>query len=248
MLAAHSLRLGLKHAGVFRGLRDQSTRNTGLLQRRIDKIQRDRHKWAESAMESIVPADIARAKQVELARQLTSLTTELAALEAAGVDTEATLNQLLDQIADPGKAYRKLEDGMRRTDNQAWFNRIYIDVIPDDPNRSLQADTDRTAITQALEACREMVLAAENNSADPEGSADVVDIGNRLTRGSINDPFVELRGLEPLTPTLPVWCATSCAIAPLFSCVLARSYTTATGSQNLSAQDRRHHRLLPAYS
>lgn len=25
---------------------------------------------------------------------------------------------------------------------------------------------------------------------------------------------VELRGLEPLTPTLPVWCATSCAIAP----------------------------------
>src|SRR5689334_22918177 len=26
---------------------------------------------------------------------------------------------------------------------------------------------------------------------------------------------VELRGLEPLTPTLPVWCATSCATAPL---------------------------------
>jgi hypothetical protein len=27
-------------------------------------------------------------------------------------------------------------------------------------------------------------------------------------------PIVELRGLEPLTPTLPVWCATSCATAP----------------------------------
>src|SRR5262249_28395189 len=25
---------------------------------------------------------------------------------------------------------------------------------------------------------------------------------------------VELRGFEPLTPTLPVWCATSCATAP----------------------------------
>ena len=35
---------------------------------------------------------------------------------------------------------------------------------------------------------------------------------------------VELRGLEPLTPTLPVWCATSCAIAPR-SCA-HRSYTT----------------------
>lgn len=29
--------------------------------------------------------------------------------------------------------------------------------------------------------------------------------------------MVELRGFEPLTPTLPVWCATSCAIAPLSS-------------------------------
>lgn len=28
--------------------------------------------------------------------------------------------------------------------------------------------------------------------------------------------MVELRGLEPLTPTLPVWCATSCAIAPWY--------------------------------
>src|ERR1700749_3741537 len=35
--------------------------------------------------------------------------------------------------------------------------------------------------------------------------------------------LVELRGLEPLTPTLPVWCATSCAIAP---CRAHRSYTT----------------------
>ena len=26
---------------------------------------------------------------------------------------------------------------------------------------------------------------------------------------------VELTGFEPVTPTLPVWCATSCAIAPL---------------------------------
>ena len=32
--------------------------------------------------------------------------------------------------------------------------------------------------------------------------------------GSSKTVLVELRGLEPLTPTLPVWCATSCAIAP----------------------------------
>ena len=44
--------------------------------------------------------------------------------------------------------------------------------------------------------------------------------------------LVELRGLEPLTPTLPVWCATSCAIAPR-SCA-HRSYTTGkSGSKSL---------------
>ncbi len=33
---------------------------------------------------------------------------------------------------------------------------------------------------------------------------------------AVREPYrsVELRGLEPLTPTLPVWCATSCATAP----------------------------------
>jgi hypothetical protein len=33
-------------------------------------------------------------------------------------------------------------------------------------------------------------------------------------RQSPQAAMVELRGLEPLTPTLPVWCATSCATAP----------------------------------
>jgi hypothetical protein len=36
--------------------------------------------------------------------------------------------------------------------------------------------------------------------------------GSRLAKYLVKR--VELRGLEPLTPTLPVWCATSCAIAP----------------------------------
>src|SRR3712207_2266294 len=41
---------------------------------------------------------------------------------------------------------------------------------------------------------------------------------------------VELRGLEPLTPTLPVWCATSCATAPCLDPVwCVRAGTNCTG-------------------
>jgi hypothetical protein len=44
--------------------------------------------------------------------------------------------------------------------------------------------------------------------------------------------LVELRGLEPLTPTLPVWCATSCATAPYFA---ATTTLVATESQCYTA-------------
>src|SRR5436189_1098488 len=46
---------------------------------------------------------------------------------------------------------------------------------------------------------------------------------------------VELRGLEPLTPTLPVWCATSCATAPWsYTC------TRRTGRASLTGRLARH--------
>lgn len=38
--------------------------------------------------------------------------------------------------------------------------------------------------------------------------------GPAVPNGTTGPCAVELRGLEPLTPTLPVWCATSCATAP----------------------------------
>ena len=36
-------------------------------------------------------------------------------------------------------------------------------------------------------------------------------------RMTVFDFMVERRGFEPLTPTLPVWCAPSCANAPIHS-------------------------------
>src|SRR5690606_32321469 len=47
---------------------------------------------------------------------------------------------------------------------------------------------------------------------EPTGSSDPATSGNSAVR--VLETMVEPRGLEPLTPTLPVWCATNCATAP----------------------------------
>ena len=53
-----------------------------------------------------------------------------------------------------------------------------------------------------------LLLPGEGGQLQPETTQAVL----RKENGLIDR--VELRGLEPLTPTLPVWCATSCATAP----------------------------------
>lgn len=48
--------------------------------------------------------------------------------------------------------------------------------------------------------------------SETRSASDLVYPGQRPYR--IESKGVELRGFEPLTPTLPVWCATNCATAP----------------------------------
>ena len=199
----------------LRTLRATSNKDTMSLQRRIDKVRRDRYKWAENAMEGIVPTDIAREKQTQLAQQLASLESDLASLERAGIDTEATLTTLIDLITEPGRAYANLSAGLRRTYNQAWFTRIYIDSIANDPTADLDCNGERTLLAEALEGSRRLTLATlEKCKTGPVGPAELMTLGMQFVKGSIKNPLVEPRGLEPLTPCLQSRCATNCAMAP----------------------------------
>lgn len=55
-------------------------------------------------------ADIAREKQEQLARQLANLEAELGAMERAAIDTRATLDAVLDRIADPAHSRNSARD------------------------------------------------------------------------------------------------------------------------------------------
>src|SRR4051794_39869595 len=83
--------------------------------------------------------------------------------------------------------------------------------------RSRTSTTARRPLTQLLPEARDSRKTnegvrhrARSGHAAPRDDSETMTVNHRP-----RSQRVELRGLEPLTPTLPVWCATSCATAPL---------------------------------
>ena len=170
------------------------------MKREIGKVKDERYKWAEMALQGTVPNDIAREKQEHLARRLASMEAELGAMSAAGVDTEGSLNTVLDLMSAPHRTYRDLDFGLRRTYNQAWFTWIDVDAESDDPDDALLVSGVPTPIAEALDASRELVLATNKSSdANPGRPTSLDNVFTNYVQGSIKDPMVDVKGLEPLT-------------------------------------------------
>jgi site-specific DNA recombinase len=132
-----------------------------------------------------------RDERARLARQLDH--DETPSLEAA----RETLTTLCELPTDPKELYRHASRRGRQQLNQAFFAKHYFDHDGDGP---FVADDELSDLVSPL-----VTYARNENGTTREGGAEV---------GSSKNLLVELRGLEPLTPTLPVWCATSCATAP----------------------------------
>lgn len=190
--------------GHLRALRNDSDRETDSLKQRIHKLRRDRLKWADLAMEGAVPTDIAREKQDGLTKQLETLTADLSSLERAGINTEETLNAVLDLIADPGRAYAHQADRPRRMYNQAWFSSVFIDVNEDGPE-VIDATAERTPLAQSLEESRQVAAAIlDNKAAGAEAPAASRHLGMDDVHCLSKSPLVEHSGFEPLTFSMPL--------------------------------------------
>ena len=192
-------------------------RDRTLIERHIDKINRERYKWADKAMDGAVPADIAREKQQQLARQLAALQDQQAQVSRANASQEEILTGTIRLIANCGEVYNNAGNNLRRIYNQAWFNRITVDAEYEDTSCS----PERTELMETLHRSAHALYETHG----PAGPADSThkhekraeSLCSRLVPhdyGSTGSPLVELRGLEPLTPSLRTRCATSCATAP----------------------------------
>jgi len=176
----------------FQAVSDTESRQ---LTERIHAIRRERFKWAEKAMEEVVPRDIAKAKQDELAAQLRQAEAQLARFGSNASDHAQVIRAALGLIADCGEAYRSADDTTRRAYNQAWFEGLYLDhgapgVITTRPERSEIIEAVQTATVRPIQTAR-------SRSQKPNGRGPLGYRVHSVAQGVITPCLVEVPGIEP---------------------------------------------------
>jgi site-specific DNA recombinase len=184
-------------------LTERTTAERDRLTQLIARIRRERYKWADKAMDGAVPADIARQKQQQLANQLLSAESSLERLSRTEDDHQVTLEAVLALLEHCGRAYRLSDEAGRRDYNQAWFDRLLLDVDDDEDRRPAVAGVAHSPVMRALRQAEQVQGLAANDAREPKSRRGGSPDGVSDVRGSNYELLVKLRGLEPLTPTLP---------------------------------------------
>lgn len=221
----------------FSSLRQQLQRESHHLTTQKERLTNERARLLQAHYASAVPLDLLKAEQDRIARQLADIDGRLGATDIEFDKLETCLRKALDYATHSYEAYMQAAPQERRLLNQALFSRI--EVSEEDITFNL-AEPFKTLFSHEMAAAAQQhgaarcatahkqqssqpnltssILTQENTKPAHSGaglaSTTSTDSSISLVKGLKEPVLVELRGLEPLTPTLPVWCATSCAIAP----------------------------------
>ena len=161
--------------------------------------------------------------------RLTRLQAQRQQIQARLADTDdhlargaEVLRSQLDLLACPDELYRRLNDHGRRLLNQAVFDRLLIDRVPDQPTTQVAGGT-------YTEPVHDLMTAAHGPQPTVPGPNDGRPATNgRSAQVTDTNPFhpvdhvggwnkaamVELRGFEPLTPSMRTRCATGLRYSP----------------------------------
>ena len=181
-------------------------RDRTLIERQIDKVNRERYKWADKAMDGAVPADIAREKQQQLARQLAALQDQQSQVSRANASQEEILTGTIQLIANCGEVYNNAGNNLRRLYNQAWFNRITVDAEYNDASCSPERTELMETLHRSAHALHETHRHADPTHSTPRHEERADSLCSRPVPhdyGSTGSPLVELEGLEPSTSSMP---------------------------------------------
>ncbi len=204
-------------AGDLARYEAEATGRAAALQARVQKVKRERFKWAEKAMSGAAPDDIAAEKQRLLAGQLSSAEVQLAQHQRLGDVHRQALGAVVALIADAGQTCAAADPQSRRGMNQAWFAHLEIDE-DDDLIEVVRPQRDDFPEAVRREIARREEPSGKEKPSDREGRRVTEPVGvsnlnllvELLGRYSNMDRtlegLVKLReelGLAPLPPVAP---------------------------------------------
>ena len=169
-----------------------------------DRLEHEQDRLMQAHYADAVPLAVLKREQNRILGELDSLNRRIDAHHGDYTDARANLDDALNLLADCADIYSRCDDANRRLCNQAFFTKVYIDEDDDlrvENNRPFEMLLDPEVNANALNW-------VQNADKARTPANDSIGKGSSLVRG------VELRGLEPLTPSLRTRCATSCATAP----------------------------------
>ncbi len=166
------------------------------LQQRLKDLESQEERLVDLAADDAMPRDKIKAKlrQIQTSRasiqeQLTATTAEL----SVGVEV---LKQAVGLITNPRQLYETSVDSVRRHLNEAFYERMYLDVD------GVRSDELKQPFADLHQAHGRDTKSGPTLPSDPK------------VTGSSKTALVELRGIEPLTFSMRTRRATNCAIAP----------------------------------
>jgi site-specific DNA recombinase len=168
-------------------------------------------------------------EQDRIASQLAGIQKHLDGTHANYEQVRTTLADCLDLTRDCSTAYLQADENTRRLFNQAFFSKIYIDEDENTRQRSIHLDynepfdqllgrlipaqrhreTQETQRTMQKQQRARAEGQPSNNPGTPGGSPRIAEV-----QGSHTNTLVELRGFEPLTPSMRTRCATGLRYSP----------------------------------
>lgn len=200
--------------------------STRLLHKQISAQLRElEENLIDLAADDTLPQTKVKARLRDIERERRHLTQRLDTASADLTDSARLIRAALTLLEAPEELYRRCNGQQRRLLNQAIFHGLFVedDQVTDHdlrpPSGSFSHSNASTSPRpRARRSPGHHMGAAKRPPVQRVALQPPVSpsCSRTFTRARvlIATPKVELRGLEPLTPSLPVRCATSCAIAP----------------------------------
>ena len=173
-------------------------------QRRLARLDNERRKLVQMAYADAIPLDLLKVEQDRIRRERDQADRELAEAEQSGAQVQTAYQQAAALMQRAAEIYALADDDVRRQLNQAFMAVIEVDT---DEERVTLGSPWRE-ISSAASHVRQHGTRPPNQASEARAASwdratknpDLVFAG----QGSNMNPLVEPRGLEPLTPTLPV--------------------------------------------